>query len=238
MIASKIKKELRSYATPERKKTNEWFFKTGAGEYGEHDRFLGIMGPDIRLVAKKYADLDFENLQELLSSRFNEERVLALRILVARFERKKITKKEREKIYKFFVKNLKNINNWNLVDISVPHILGEYLFENKSELKILDRLSSSKFHWHRRASILATWAFIKRDDLRYIFKYAKKLLRDKEDLMHKAVGWMLREAWKKDNIKTEEFLIKNYNDLPRTALRYAIEKMEERKRMMFLKGEF
>jgi len=238
MKSEEVKKELRKYASPERKKTNERFCKTGEGEYGEHDRFLGIKGPDIRAAAKKYADLDLKDLGELLSSEFNEDRVCALRILVDRFARKKTTKKEKEEIYKFFVKNLKNVNNWNLVDISAPHIMGEYLAENKSESNILDKLSSSKFHWHRRASILATWAFTKRSDLKHTFKYSKKLLHDREDLMHKAVGWMLREAWKIDGVKTEEFLIENYDDLPRTALRYAVERMDEEKRLKFLKGSF
>jgi len=238
MNLNDIKNELRGCASQGRKRKNEWFFKTGKGEYGEHDKFLGINAQDIKLVVKKYINLEMDVLQGLILSEFNEERLCALKILVKKFQDKKTTDREREIIYIFFVKNLKQINNWNLVDISTPHIMGNYLVDNKRELSILDKLSSSDFHWHRRVSILATWAFIKKGDLNYTFKYSKKLLGDKEDLMHKAVGWMLREAWKKDSEKTEKFLIKNYKRLPRTTLRYAIEKMEEGKRKKFLLGNF
>lgn len=236
MNASNLKKALREHASPERKKSNEWFFKTGKGEYGEHDKFLGVKNPDIRLVAKKFHDLNLLEIQKVINSPYNEERLCGLIVLVEKF--KKGSDKERELIYKFYIKNLRQVNNWNLVDIATPHIAGEYLVVHKNELNILDKLSSSNFHWHRRVSILATFSFIRRGDLALIFKYAKKLLKDKEDLMHKAIGWMLREAWKKDSKQTEEFLIKNYNKLPRTTLRYAIERMEEKKRKSFLAGAF
>lgn len=233
-----LRKELRKYADIERKKTNEWFFKTGKGEYGEHDKFLGISNPDVRGVAKKFSDLSFVELEKLIHSPFNEERFCALVILVNRYSKGRTKVEEKKRIYQFFLKNLKQVNNWNLVDTSAPHIIGEYLAENQKEVKILDRLSDSNFHWHRRVSILAAWGFIKRGELALTFRLAKKLLGDREDLMHKAVGWMLREAWKKDSQKTEKFLRENYQNLPRTTLRYAIERMEEKKRKMFLEGRF
>ncbi len=231
-----LETQLKKYASKKQKETNECFFKTGEGEYSEYDKFLGVCVPDIRTVAKKFTDLDFHDLQKNIDSPYNEVRLCVLIILVNRYKKKSTTKEEKERIYKFFIKNLKYINNWNLVDISIPNVIGEYLYENKEKLKILDELSLSKIHWYRRASILATWSFIKRNELVLTFKIAKRLLDDSEDLMHKTVGWMLREAWKKDHEKVENFLIKNYKKLPRTTLRYAIERMKEQKRNRFLKG--
>ncbi len=233
-----IKKDLRKFVSKKRKKTNEWFFKTGPGEYGEHDKFLGISNPNIRKVAKKYKDCDLEQLQKIIISPYNDERFFAIIVLVEKFKLKKTTRNEKKLIYNFYVKNLKYVNNWNLVDLSAPHIIGEYILENKSERKILDKLVKSNFHWHRRVCILSTWAFIKRDDFDYTLKYAKILLNDKQDLMHKAVGWMLRETWKRDANICEQFLRDNYDKLPRTTLRYAIERLEEKRRKLFLKGEF
>ena len=238
MTAGKLKEELKKYASLERKKANKRFFKTGKGEYGEGDRFLGISNPDIRKVAEKFADLNYIELQKIISSKFNEERLCALIILVNRYKKKRTGEAEKKKIFKFLLKNLKNVNNWNLVDITAPHIMGEYLIDNRREIKILDKLLASNFHWHRRVAVLATWSFIKRGDLQLTLKIAKKLFNDKEDLMHKAVGWMLREAWKKDAKMVEKFLIKNYNKIPRTTLRYTIERMSETKRKRFLKGKF
>ncbi|HFC76790.1 MAG TPA: DNA alkylation repair protein [Candidatus Moranbacteria bacterium] len=250
-----VNRELKKCASVKRKKSTKRFFKTGKGEYGQYDSFMGVSGSYTREIAKKFADLNYIELQKVISSKFNEERSCALIILVNRYRKKKTSEKERDRIYKFFLKNLKNINNWNLVDIATPHILGEHLASHKEEIKILDKLSSSKVHWHRRVSILATWGFIKRNNLQQTLRIAKKLLGDNEDLMHKAVGWMLREAWKlgefskkktiKENKrgkiaqkKVEDFLIKNYHQLSRTTLRYSIERMEEEKRKKFLRGEF
>lgn len=238
MSATKIKKDLRQYATTDRKKTNEWFFKTGKGEYGEHDKFLGISNPNVRRVAKKYCDENIIQLQQLVESQYNEERLCSLIILVERFRRKKTSEQEKKEIYNFYVKNLYYVNNWNLVDLSAPHILGEYVVGHKLQQKILNTLADSDIQWNRRVSILATWAFIKRNDFIYTLKYAKQFLSDEEDLMHKAVGWMLREVWKRDAHVCEQFLKDNYDQLPRTTLRYAIERMEEQKRQEFLKKDF
>ncbi len=238
MSVSQIERDLRKFASDKRKTTNEQFFKTGPGEYGEHDKFLGISNPDIRKVAKKYKDCDLVQLQKLISSPYNDERLFVIIVLVERFKLKKTTKDEKRLIYDFYVKNLDYINNWNLVDLSAPHIAGEYIVDNKSERKNLNIWVKSDIHWHRRVCILSTWAFIKRDDFNYTLKYAKILLNDKQDLMHKAVGWMLREVWKRDSIVCEQFLRDNYDKLPRTTLRYTIERLEEKRRKLFLKGEF
>ncbi|XLQ19871.1 MAG: DNA alkylation repair protein [Candidatus Moraniibacteriota bacterium] len=233
-----VSKDLKKHITKNRKETNERFFKTGKGEYGAHDRFLGILNPDVRKVAKKYKDCDLVNVQKLITSKYNEERLCALVILVERFRSKKINDVTKKQIYNFYLKNLEHINNWNLVDLSAPHIAGEYIADNRKELNILDELAKSNFYWNRRVCILATWAFTKRGEFDNTLRYAKVFLSNDEDLMHKATGWMLREVWKRDNKICEEFLMKNYNELPRVTLRYAIEKMEEQKRKRFLNGKF
>ena len=238
MNVLQIKKNLRKLTSKKRKTTNKGFFKTGPGEYAEHDKFLGISNPNIRKVAKKYKDCNLKQLQRLITSPYNDERLFVMIVLVERFKTKKITNCDKKLIYDFYVKNLEYVNNWNLVDLSAPHIMGEYISENKVEIKFLDTLVNSSFHWHRRVCILSTWAFTKQDNFDYTLKYAKILLGDEQDLMHKAVGWMLREVWKRNSDVCEQFLKDNYKKLPRTTLRYAIERMEEKKRKQFLKGEF
>ncbi len=234
----KIKKELCEYSSAERKKINEYFFKTGKGEYGEGDKFIGVSMPDIRKVAKKFLETDFETLKKLLLSKIHEERMLAGIILTYRFEK---NPKEQKKIFDFYVQNFAGINNWDLVDVTVPNIIGSWVLENAEERKLLNKWVESKNLWERRASILATFTFIKQEKFSETFKIAKKLLGDKEDLIHKAVGWMLREVWKKNEEgaqKCEAFLRQNYQKIPRTTLRYAIEKMPEKKRKKILKGKF
>lgn len=238
MNASLIKKELHLFATDERKKTNEWFFKTGPGEYGSHDRFLGITNPQLRLVAKKYKNTTLDELQKIIVSQYNEERLCALIILVLQFSDKKADQKHKKRIYDFYIKNMDHINNWNLVDLSAPHIVGEYLFLHPQECSLMNDLVISSVQWKRRICILSTWAFIKRGDFTLALTYAKKLLCDDEDLMHKAVGWMLREVWKKDSKVCENFLRTYYDHIPRTTLRYAIEKMDEKKRIKYLHNKF
>jgi len=238
MRVVQIKKDLRQYATKERKKTNERFFKTAKGDYGEHDKFLGISNPDVRRVAKKYHDIDTEQLQKLITSQYNEERLFSLIVLVERFKCKKIGKRDEEKIYNFYVGNLKYVNNWNLVDLSASYILGEYITNHQLQQKILSTLVVSDFHWHRRVCILSTWAFSKRGNFTHTLIYAKQLLCDDDDLMHRAVGWMLREVWKRDKNICEKFLQDNYHQLSRTTLRCAIERMPEKRRKKFLKNTF
>jgi 3-methyladenine DNA glycosylase AlkD len=238
IIINQIKKDLYGYANLNRKKINERFFKTDKGGYAQYDKFLGISNPDIRIVAKKYQDCNLSVLQKIINSQYNEERLCALIILVEQFKVKNISQKNKVEIYNFYIKNLKYVNDWNLVDISAQHILGEYLYKNKKDILILDKLAESNFHWNRRVCIISTLAFIKRNEFEYTLRFSKMFLKDREDLMHKAVGWMLREIWKRDNQICEVFLIDNYDRLPRVTLRYAIERMQESKRQKFLKRKF
>lgn len=246
MTAENVQKELRVFASAERKKAVEWFFKTGKGQYGEGDIFLGVSSPDMRRVSRKYRDLPFAELQKLIASPIHEERSCALSILVQRYEKggeranraPRANPEPRKTILDFYLHNMQYINNWDLVDCSAHKILGRAIYEGLQEVVILDRLAVSDILWERRIAIIATMYFIHKGQLDHTFRLAERLLADREDLMHKAVGWMLREAWKKDPAAVETFLIKHYPQIPRTALRYAIEKMEETKRQRFLKGRF
>ncbi|MCH8021901.1 DNA alkylation repair protein [candidate division KSB1 bacterium] len=209
------------------------FFKTGPGEYGEGDVFLGIRVPVTRKVARKFRELPLEQVLKLLKSKFHEERLLALFMLVALF--KKGDEEQQKKIYEGYLSHTDFINNWDLVDSSAHQIVGGYLFER--DRKRLYQLAKSKSLWERRISMIATYTFIKKDDFEDTLKLSEILLTDEEDLMHKAVGWMLREVGKKDIEVEERFLRKHYKKMPRTMLRYAIEKFEEEKRQGYLKGE-
>jgi 3-methyladenine DNA glycosylase AlkD len=229
-----VQKELKKYSSEKRKKSNEWYFKTGLGDYGYGDMFIGLSMPDIRNVAKKFNLLPLPEVKKLLSSKIHEERMTALIILSCQFQ--KADKKTQKKIYNFYLKNTKYINNWDLVDVTVNRIVGAYLWKNKDEdRKILYKLASSKHMWERRIAIIATSYFIYQNDFTDTLKISKILLRDKEDLLHKAVGWMLREVGKRNQNIEEEFLKKYYKTMPRTMLRYAIEKFPETKRKQYLK---
>ncbi len=235
-MLSSLKKEIQKKANPEKARILQGFFKTGKGEYGEGDIFLGLTVPQSRLIVKKFAkEISLKETEELLHSKFHEERLIALLILVNRFEK---NSEEREKIVQIYLKNTKWINNWDLVDLSAPNIVGRYILEKGGknsfiEGKIFD-LASSEELWEKRISIVATHYFIRNGRFAETLKISKILLKDKHDLIHKAIGWMLREVWKRDNKLTEDFLKENYYDLPRTTLRYAIEKMDEEKRKKFL----
>ncbi|MBN2198170.1 DNA alkylation repair protein [Candidatus Wolfebacteria bacterium] len=230
-ILVNLKRELKLKADPERAKILQGFFKTGKGEYGEGDIFLGLVAPKIREIALKYKNLKLGDLQKLLKSKIHEERVAALRILVDKFQ--KSGEMERKKIFNFYLKNAKRVNNWDLVDLSAPKIVGEYLL-NKNR-KILYKLVKSKNIWERRIAVLATFAFIDKNEFNDSLKIAEILLKDKHDLIHKAVGWMLREMGKKSQKSLEDFLKKHFRKMPRTMLRYSIEKLSETKRKMWLK---
>lgn len=234
MTAENVQKDLRVFASAERKKAFEWFFKTEKGQYGHGDIFIGVTSPDMRSVSRKFRDLPFAELQKLIASPIHEERSCALTILVLRYEKGG----ERKAILDFYLRNRQYVNNWDLVDCSAHKILGRAIHEGLQEVEILDRLAVSEVLWERRIAIIATMYFIHKGQLDHTFRLAELLLADREDLMHKAVGWMLREAWKKDSAAVEAFLMKHYRQIPRTALRYAIEKMEESKRQRFLKGRF
>ena len=241
--ADNLYKELSKLKNSAKAKILLRFFKTGPGEYGEGDVFLGVTVPETRRVAKEFKDLSFDELQKVLNSSYHEIRLAGLLILVAKYNEidKNIKKgndiknneKKADEIIKFYLKNIKNINNWDLVDLSCSYILGKYLL-NKDR-KILYNLSRDKNMWARRIAIISTFAFIRNNDLDDVYKISKILLKDKEDLMHKAVGWMLREAGKRDKARLEKFLIDNKKDIARTAWRYAIEKFPEKQRQEFLK---
>ncbi len=234
-----IEKELIKFSSKERKEVNERFFKTGKGEYGEGDVFMGVRVPDIRLVAKKYLDLSLFELEKIIKSKFHEMRLCAILILV---ERNKLAIKKNDlnlqkEILDIYLSNLKYVNNWDLVDLSAHYILGQAILTGLIEENFLDKLVKSDVLWERRVSIIATWIMIRAGKFDTTLRLSKILLDDKEDLMHKAVGWMLREIYKKDEKVVEDFIKKNYSQIPRTTLRYAIEKMEEKKRKKFLKGD-
>lgn len=242
LYLSDLRKELKSLANPKKANILQGFFKTGKDQYGEGDVLLGITVPISRGVAKKYADLSFENLQVLLDSKIHEERFIALMILVRRFEAHagvspagQKTSDEQRDVFNFYMKNYKNINNWDLVDLSAPNIVGNYLLDKNRD--ILYEFAKSNNLWKKRIAILSTFTFIRKNQFEDTLKISEILLNDKHDLIHKAVGWMLREIGKR-NLKVEEnFLKKNYKKMPRTMLRYAIEKFEEKKRKMYLNGE-
>lgn len=230
-LVLQIRKDFRSVASEERARISMRFFKTGKGQYGEGDKFLGIAVPDMRRIVKKYRDASREDLLVFLHSKFHEERLLALLVLVDQFAREK--EKAKKEIFDIYLNNTKYINNWDLVDLTADRIVGAYL-ENRPK-NILLKLSKSKLLWERRISILATFHFIKKGKSEWTLKIAEKLLNDKEDLMHKAVGWMLREVGKRCSEDVEcDFLDKHVTKMPRTALRYAIERFEPKKRKHYM----
>jgi len=225
-----LKKELKKNSNPRQAKALQRFFKTGKGEYGEEDIFLGIKVPEQRKIANKFQGLFLKDLEKLLNSKVHEYRMTVMLILIRQYEKAdEDTKKE---IFDFYLRNTKNINNWDLVDLSAPKIVGNYLL-NKPR-KILYELARSNNLWERRIAIISTFAFIRNDEFNDTLKISKILLSDKHDLIHKAVGWMLREIGKRDQKTEEEFLKKYYLKMPRVMLRYAIEKFEERKRKFYL----
>jgi len=232
-LAENLRKDLKKSSNKDKAKLLQRFFKTGKGEYAEGDIFLGISVPQQRKLAKKYSNLDILTLQSLLDSKIHEERLIALLILVENY--KKSHEEQKYQISSFYLKNTKNINNWDLVDLSAPNILGNYLLEKPKD--ILFKLAQSSLLWEKRISIISSFAFIKNNQFDTTLKIAKILLNDSHDLIHKAVGWMLREIGKRSLQEEENFLKTSYNEMPRTMLRYAIEKFPEEKRQAYLKGE-
>jgi len=231
MKLQQLKKDLEALKNPEKAKLLQGFFKTGKGEYGEGDIFLGIMVPNQRKVAKKYKDLPLNKIQQLLNSNIHEHRLTSLFILTDKYQ--KADEKTKEEIFNFYLNNTKNINNWDLIDLSAPKIVGDYLLDKPRD--ILYKLANSKSLWERRISILATAMFIYNNEYKDTLKISEILLNDPHDLIHKGVGWMLREVGKKDQAVEEEFLKKHHKTMPRTMLRYAIEKFDENKRKLYMK---
>ncbi|MBI2439558.1 MAG: DNA alkylation repair protein [Candidatus Moranbacteria bacterium] len=207
------------------------FFKTGKGEYAEGDRFLGITVPQIRSLVRQYDALSVQEILTFLHSSFHEERLFALLVLVRQYERGDI--KTRNKIYRLYLDNTRFINNWDLVDLSAHHIVGAHL--EKKERKILDRLARSESLWERRIAMIATFYFTNQGDASPALAIAEKLIDDKQDLIHKAVGWMLREVGKRCSLQEEKMFLERYaKTMPRTALRYALERMNAREKKYFM----
>jgi 3-methyladenine DNA glycosylase AlkD len=217
--ATELQQQLQQLANPEQKQVLQRFFKTGQGEYGEGDIFLGIKVPVQRKVAKKYSALSLTEIQKLLQNRVHEYRFTALIVLINQYLKANSIKKQQ--IFDFYIHHIQYINNWDLVDVSAAKIVGDYLLEQPRD--ILYRLARSSNLWERRIAIVATQTFIKNDDFKDTLKLAEILLTDEQDLIHKAVGWMLREVGKREQSTLETFLDNHHNNMPRTMLRYAIE---------------
>jgi 3-methyladenine DNA glycosylase AlkD len=228
-----LKKDLEEMADSEKAKVLQRFFKTGKGEYGEGDIFLGIVVPKQRRVAKKYLGLSLPKIQKLLNSKIHEHRLMGLIILTNKYKRS--GEEEKANIFNFYLKNTKNINNWDLVDLSAPNIMGNFLYDK--DKKILYELIRSENLWERRIGVLSTFHFIKKGEFQDALAISELLLEDEHDLIHKAVGWMLREIGKIDLNSEEKFLKQHYKNMPRIALRYAVEKFDEEKRKAYLRGE-
>ncbi|MCM8812660.1 MAG: DNA alkylation repair protein [Candidatus Omnitrophica bacterium] len=221
---------LRTFADREKAKILQGFFKTGPGEYGEGDVFIGVKVPEIRRVARDFKEMGMDDIIALLQSAIHEERMLALLIAVGRYQNSDAAGQAR--IYRFYLAHTQWINNWDLVDVTVHHIVGHYLRDkDRQPLYALARSSSL---WERRIAIVATYFFIRRDEFSDTLALAELLLADREDLLHKAVGWMLREVGKRDGAALEDFLKRHASAMPRTMLRYAIEKFPETQRRAYL----
>ncbi len=230
-----LKRELKTLGSLDKAKILQYFFKTKPGQYGAGDVFLGVTVPLVRQVAKKYSNLKLSEVSLLLKSKFHEFRLTALLILVLKYEKATDLKTKKE-IVDFYLNHSFWINNWDLVDLSVYKILGNYLLTSEDKDDILNRLASSSYLWERRMAIVSTYAFIKSGRYQETFLISKKLMKDDHDLIHKAIGWMLREVGKRiSKEKLENFLIKNISGMPRVSLRYALEHFSQKDRQYFLK---
>ncbi|NCO18269.1 DNA alkylation repair protein [Candidatus Pacearchaeota archaeon] len=230
-MLQKLTKEIQKSYSKERAEHSKRFFKTGVGEYGEGDIFLGLSVPEQRVLAKKYSNLSMPQIQKLLDSEIHEYRLIAGLILIKKFE------KDPEVIFNFYIKNARRFNNWDLVDLTAPRIVGNFLKDKNK--KIIYDLARSKNIWEKRIAIVSTLYFIvKENNFSDTLKISEIILEDSHDLIHKAVGWMLREVGKRNVEVLKDFLKINYKKIPRTALRYAIEKFPEAQRKKFLKGNF
>lgn len=208
------------------------FFKTGPGQYGEGDAFLGIKVPPIRRIAKQYKDLPVSEVQKLLDSKWHEARLLGAIILSNQSMKGDDAKKQA--VFEYYLANTRAINNWDIVDLSCREAVGGYLLLHPEKQYILEDLARSENVWERRIAMVSTWQFIRERKLDQTFTVATILLHDKHDLIHKAVGWMLREAGKRDEPRLKEYLKKHHRVMPRTAFRYAIERLSPEERRYFM----
>jgi 3-methyladenine DNA glycosylase AlkD len=227
--AAAVLDELKTLANPKKAQDLAKFFQVKKGGYGENDQFFGIVVPVQRQVAKQYFDLPLSEIKKLLDSCFHEARLTGTIILVNQYQKNTSPKKQ---LFAFYLANLSGINNWDLVDLSAPQIVGHHLFDKEKDL--LDNLVIDQNLWKRRVAIVATQYFIRNNHFATTLKLAKKLLKDREDLLHKATGWMLREVGKRDFDVLNDFLLAHYQKMPRTMLRYAIEKFPDDLRKKFL----
>jgi 3-methyladenine DNA glycosylase AlkD len=232
-LLSEIKTRLQAIANQETAQTLQWFFKTEPGQYGEGDVFIGIKIPPLRKLAAEFQDAPLKTVEALVRSRIHEERALALMILVRQFSRG--DDRVRQRIYRFYLAHKQHINNWDLVDGSAPYIVGVFLSDRSREP--LYALAKSASLWDRRIAMLSTFHFIRQNDFGDALKIAKLLLNDDHDLIHKGVGWMLREIGNRDREVEERFLKSHYHKMPRTMLRYAIERFPEARRRQYLLGK-
>ena len=230
---AQVRAALKAEADPSAQETLMSFFKTGPGEYGEGDLFIGVTVPSTRSVAKRFSDLARTDVLKLLKSKIHEERLLALIMMIRNYEKGDL--KQKVQVYSDYLAHLKYVNNWDLVDVSAHKIVGAHL-ETRART-LLNSLARSKRMWDRRVAVVATHHFIRKGDYADILRLSERLLEDEEDLMHKAVGWMLREMGKRDLIPLKNFLKKHHTRMPRTMLRYAIEKFSERERKAILRGD-
>lgn len=234
-MLSELIKELNSLKNLEQAKKLQKFFKTGKGQYGEGDIFLGVKVPAQRAVAKRYVYLELKDLQELLNSKIHEHRMVALLILVDKYKKSKKDLFRKREIFEFYLKNAERINNWDLVDLSAPTIVGDFI--QVEGTYILRELANSGNLWKKRIAIVSTYPLIRQRRFGETLAISEVLLHDKHDLIHKAVGWMLREVGKRNREILEIFLSTRYKKMPRTMLRYAIEKFPEEERKKYLRGE-
>ena len=224
--------ELESYSDPGKAEHSKRFFKSGPGEYGEGDKFLGITVPNQRKVARKFRKMNLDEVRKLLQNEYHEARLTAVMLLVYKIE--KSDEHIFEDVFRFYLKNLGYVNNWDIVDSSCHQILGRFLFNKEKDL--LYELAQSENLWEKRVSMITCYHFIKRDDFKDALKIAELLLDDDHDLIHKAVGWMLREIGNRNLDAETEFLDQHFKKMPRTMLRYAIEKFDEPLRKHYLHG--
>lgn len=232
MLLTELQNELKKISNKEHSVILQRFFKTGSGQYGEGDIFIGIKVPPLRSLSKKYKSLSLDELKKLLNSGIHEERLIALFILVEQF--RAADEEGKERIFDFYIKSRKYINNWDLVDLSADKIAGAFLFDK--DVSLLFELAASDNLWDKRIAMISSFYFIKNGSFDVSLQLSEKLINDKHDLIHKAVGWMLREIGKRDINTLEGFLFKHYKNMPRTMLRYSIEKFPEHKRQQYLKG--
>lgn len=230
-INKTITQELQSLSNAEKREIFPKFFKAGKGQYGEGDRFLGVTVPNIRTIAKRHKEISLEEIRELLESEWHEVRLCALIIMVETSKKKNETL--RQKLFDLYLSQTNHINNWDLVDLSCHHIVGEYLLDKSRD--ILYQLAQNRLLWDNRIAIVSTYAFIRKGQLEDTYALSELMMHHPHDLMHKAIGWMLREAGKRDSDRLYDYIMSHRADMPRTMLRYAIEKFSPIERSILMK---